>query len=309
MAGVGPTHLEGDAERFARELITRGVTFVPLPQEALDQALKIFEHISQDGLAEAGEEYSFEPLGTWPPLPSLLRRHVLPKLPVRQLNFFIGTQANEEDEEKETEFIRYANATQPETLAELTEPFAGFLEPVTRRLFGREERVMIVNAQYIFGNAMKVTEAHRDFFSRNTISLLTPLYDYTPEEASLYYWRFDENPELYTSLDLARAQQRRKYAYRKGEAVVFSGDLFHQTVPFDEPEAGWGRKQCRALFCLVLVAADAVQREEQYELVLKNMRGPAGGYMVDPATEEWLTPPTSDSEEDEPSEHGLLGCW
>lgn len=300
MAAAAPiVSLEKDAERLAAELATRGLAFLPVPHDAVDQAACIFDHISADALADEGECMNFEPPGTWPPLPHFCRRFVLPYLPVQQLNFFVGDQGDKDTEE---EFLRYANASRLATLTELAEPMEKFLEPLTRRFFGDHERVLTVNAQYIFGSAKSVTEAHRDFFSRNTISMLTPLYEYTPEEASLYYWRFDENPEFYRTNDIRQARVRRTYAYRRGEAVVFSGDLYHQTVPFKEPPGGWGSKPCRALLCLVIVAANALQAEERYESIVKNLRGPAGGYIVDPATEEWLTSSPSDSEDGEASE-------
>uniref|UniRef100_A0A7S0A3H6 Fe2OG dioxygenase domain-containing protein n=1 Tax=Pyrodinium bahamense TaxID=73915 RepID=A0A7S0A3H6_9DINO len=297
---MSATCLEHDAERIAQEVATRGLAFLPLPSGILDEAVAIFKHISTDALADQGICMTFEPLETWPPLPRVCRRFVLPYLPVQQLNFFIGDQGDVD--EGDHNFLRYANAARRDTLERLGEPIARLLEPATRYLFGARERVITVNAQYIFGTAKSETEAHRDFLSRNTVSLLTPLFDYTPEEASLYYWRFDENPELYVTGDLDKATLRRTYSYKRGEAVLFSGDLYHQTVPFQRPAAGWGTRQCRALFCVVLVAADLLQREEGYQDVIKHLRGPAGGYMVDPATEEFLVASSESGEAESSSE-------
>mmetsp|Transcript_115143 Transcript_115143/g.229336 ORF Transcript_115143/g.229336 Transcript_115143/m.229336 type:complete len:302 (+) Transcript_115143:73-978(+) len=287
--------LEPRAEQLASELATRGVTCLSLPQAAVDRAASIFEHISTDILADEGRCMNFEPPKTWPQWPRCCRRFLLPCLPVQQLNFFVEDQGDSENEE---EFLRYANAARSYTLEELAEPFEEALEPLTRQFFGANERVVTVNAQFIYGNAKTKTEAHRDFFSRNTISLLTPLYEYSPDEASLHYWRFDENPELYRTKSLAKARRRRTHWYRRGEAVVFSGDLFHQTAPFKRPVDGWGSRQCRALFCLVLVGANALQSEKDYEAIVKNLRGPAGGYMVDPETEEFVIESVSSEESD-----------
>lgn len=299
MDSMAAKGLEPRVEQLASELATCGVTFLSLPQAAVDRAASIFEHISEDVLDDEGRCMNFEPPKTWPQWPRCCRRFLLPCLPVQKLSFFVEDQGDSENEE---EFLRYANAARPCTLEELAEPFKEALEPLTQQFFGVNERVLTVNAQFIFGNAKSKTEAHRDFFSRNTISLLTPLYEYSPDEASLHYWRFDENPELYRTKSLSKARRRRTHWYKRGEAVVFSGDLFHQTVPFKRPVDGWGSRQCRALFCLVLVGANALQSEKNYEAIVKNLRGPAGGYMVDPETEEFVIEPVSSSDESDAEE-------
>merc|ERR1711920_1070321 len=109
---------------------------------------------------------------------------------------------------------------------------------------------------------------------------------------------------MYAEYELHMARKQRIYPYKRGEAVVFSGDLYHQTVPFMEPESGWGARQCRALFCVVLVAPDALQKEDQFDRVMQNLKRPTGGYMLDPVTDQWLTPSNSDSDDDGSSECG-----
>merc|ERR1712008_501721 len=99
------------------------------------------------------------------------------------------------------------------------EPFEEYLEPLIRGFFGAKERVVTVSAQFIYGSSKSKTEAHRDFLSRNVISLLTPLYEYTPEQAALHYWRFDENEQLYRTENIERGRLRRTYPYRRGVLV------------------------------------------------------------------------------------------
>lgn len=289
-----PARLAGMAGEPASEFAARGVTFVPVPEDALWQAVDVFERLSRHTSAEPSDtEVVRVELAECCAMPQWCESLVgcLPWAPL--LSFQVSD--HDDGTGHKAEALRYANPVLRKTLVALAEPFVAVLESIGSQVFGTNERVVTVNAQYIFGNAKSDTHAHRDFRSRNTVSLLTPLYEYAPEEASLHYWRFDENPELYATNDMATARRMRTYAYTRGEAVVFSGDLYHQTVPFQQPKAGWGERQWRTLFCIVMVAADSLQLEDNYEGIVGDMRSTTGGYLVDPVTEEWLTSSSSDS--------------
>ncbi|CAE8709311.1 unnamed protein product [Polarella glacialis] len=293
---------DAEASCRAAELRSCGLTVLKMPEASLDRATSIFEHIRGDALAAEVDIQDFEPLGGCP-LPSWYRRWILPRLPVEQLNFQIGNQtdSDNEDSDDEAQNLRYANAAQLVTLQEMVGDLASVVEPVLRKHFGPSERVVVVNAQFIFGGKLAESDMHRDFCTDCAVSLLTPLYDYSPEEASLYYWPFNQNPEMYASKD-GVTRSRRRYAYRKGEAILFSANLYHQTVPFGEPEGGWGERRCRALFCMVLVAAGQLEASPDRHAIMKKLKGPAGGSLRDPITEEWIAASSNSSSDQEGDE-------
>eukprot|EP00933_Yihiella_yeosuensis_P018921 TRINITY_DN15411_c0_g2_i1.p2 TRINITY_DN15411_c0_g2~~TRINITY_DN15411_c0_g2_i1.p2 ORF type:complete len:139 (-),score=41.89 TRINITY_DN15411_c0_g2_i1:1119-1535(-) len=112
------------AAKHAAEVKQHGITVIKLPEEALERARSIFEHISDEVLAEKIVVNAFEPLDSWSwPLPHWYRRFVLPHLPVQKLSFDVGMQQDSDDEsdDEEVKSLRYANAAAFETLKEMTD--------------------------------------------------------------------------------------------------------------------------------------------------------------------------------------------
>lgn len=278
--------LEREADRYARELETKGVTVVPVPMDIVDQITDLFEHVVDElqvvdvgkGCLGDGTIVDAKILGTFGCVG-----------PSKNFSFHVGYQAGKE---KGNDWNRYVNSANLETVEEIMdignadETMESFLEPVLHRLWGDDAQLCTLNAQFIVGKSKLSPDAHKDFHSDDAISLLMPVYDYSPENASLYYWPYDENEDAYANHDWTELG-RRTYSYQRGEAVIITGNIYHQTVPFHMPEEGFDGVPCRALFCYVQAATNRLVESPDYEEIKDRIVGPFHGHLVDPETLEW----------------------
>mmetsp|Transcript_461 Transcript_461/g.1522 ORF Transcript_461/g.1522 Transcript_461/m.1522 type:complete len:313 (+) Transcript_461:80-1018(+) len=282
---------------LASELARAGAAITPLPQGSVEPISAIFDYIADDILRASDQRLEFVPPET---ARSAADRCVAkgPKFlpwPVPadgHLGFHVGTQSTELNED-----LTYVNPTNLATFARTVAPLRCALERVCQELYGQSRRIMTLSSTFVVGKEKLKPVAHVDFHSRNIVTLILPLYHYRPEDAALKYWRVDENPHLYpwgrargaTDEELQHGRPR-IYPYRFGEGMFFTGDLWHQTVPFRCPPGGWGRARCRALFSIMCAAADALVQEASHPAAVGALAAAAGGYYVDPQTGEWLTP-------------------
>jgi len=269
------------AELHAQELRTLGLTLYEIPPAILASTLEVFERTVTTALKASSESTVVhvpqrQIYDSW-------YQMLVGCLPIRKYSFYICSQGSQE-------YNRYINPATLRTLRRLSDPVKKALEPLTSAYFGKCEPVCVVNAQFIIGKSNSNPVLHQDFYSKNAISILMPLYEYTAEQASLLYWRLDENPAMYEATDTRAGVEQRTYKYRCGEAIVISGDMFHQTKPYTEPKLWGGGAPCRALFCVVLVGADSIIAEESYPTIRRNLLAPTAGYFFDPALRRWIEP-------------------
>jgi len=269
------------AVQRARELEEDGATFVQVPDDAVNQATAIFRGMVKGGLPKVG-------------IRKFLHR-CTPGGREKWLCFDVDMNAGDDAEN----CLQYITAADLDTFQALAKPFLPSLAPVLSERFGMQ-RVVPICGQFILGRQHRRTIIHADFDSPNVVTLITPLFQYTPEQASLHYWGFKENPASQRLGPIAMRTiplpiltrtllgNRATYAYQRGEGILFSSDLFHQTAPFEEPEHGWGEVGCRALLAIVLVAVDDFQEEWLYDSRLLHIRETTGDYMVDFVSGKWM---------------------
>lgn len=200
-------------------------------------------------------------------------------------------------------YLKYANFGPSEGIIQMCKPFMESLQPLLSEAFG--ELVVPVGSQFILGHQHGSTRRHADFFNRYTATLLTPLFDYAPENASFYYWKpnlVSPTSNLVSSVlglkcvfncDLHCL--RHTYPYRRGEGVLFRGDIFHQTAPFSVPADGWGESKCRALFAIVMVAPNRFQRSLSCRVATGIIQSTSGGHARIPTSKSEYVEQTVDA--------------
>mmetsp|Transcript_88 Transcript_88/g.121 ORF Transcript_88/g.121 Transcript_88/m.121 type:complete len:334 (+) Transcript_88:148-1149(+) len=293
--------------QLAAELATAGLAVTPLPPGSVASAAATFDYIADEVLKASNQRLEFLP----PESPAA--RYSRPEeqcvsrgpryLPWPEphdsnLGFHVGVQSADESGDKGYDYLTFVNPTNRGTFERMVYPFRGVVEQVCRELYGPTQRVATISSTFVVGTEKLKTVAHVDFWSKNIVTLLLPLHQYRPADAGLRYWRFDENPHLYpggaaASVDAKVLQEEsysRVYNYNLNEGVLFSGTLWHQTVPFHQPPGGWGRTRCRVLLGVMAVAVDALANEHGHPDALISLAAAANGYYVHPETGEWLTP-------------------
>mmetsp|Transcript_67784 Transcript_67784/g.126588 ORF Transcript_67784/g.126588 Transcript_67784/m.126588 type:complete len:332 (+) Transcript_67784:57-1052(+) len=289
---------------IAAELRVAGAAVACLPPGSVEPVAATFEYIADEVLNANMQRLEFLPpesKAAQMEEPCIARgpRYLPWPVPAEEnVGVHVGTQSSDEyGADKGNDYLTFVNPTNPATFQRMVAPFRGFVEQVCRELYGPSHRVAILSSTFVVGVEKVKTVAHVDFYSPHIITLLLPLYPYRPEDAALKYWRFDENPFLYEQGRAIRASEEmldssthRIYHYRFGEGIFFSGELWHQTVPFRRPLYGWGHARCRALLGIMCAAPDALVNEASHPDAELALAAAADGYYFHPLTGEWLTP-------------------
>jgi len=280
--------------RHVESLRSRGVTTIAVPERLLTEIQTTFESIKPAVLAHDQGSCGIccRPCRKGPEC----------HLSADALRFVVGDQST-----GESGFNRYVNSSTEDTLDSLSMPFDNFLKPITSSFFSESsDTIFAVNAQFIVGREKLDPILHSDFHTHTAVSLLMPLYEYTEEQASLWYWPYDENTLAYgENADYTKRTTKCVYQYQLGEAVMFSGKLLHQTKPFDFPTGGWGSRGARVLFCMVLVASKRVSKEPTFDQIKRFMQGPAGWCIRCPKTRVWEDPWTEAKQESSTGNEGI----
>lgn len=280
------TPLEAWMQKGAHELGQAGVTFVPVADSDLQPVQEWYDDLMRDknSLAELSDgDYS-------------VGRDGAVKVEVKKSKNGLD----------KSNCIKFANLYSPEHNLELCKSILAKLQPLLMEVFG--EPVVPLASQFILGNQSKHPEKHADFCNRNAMTLLTPLFDYEPEQCSFHYWKINKGDELSTRLSTALGTARghcfhlnhthQTYHYRRGEGVLFRGDVVHRTAPFTAPEGGWGKSKCRAIFAIVMVAPNAFKKSGNYRSVLRVIQKTSGHH----AHASRITSELEDAEREEGSD-------